>query len=32
MFEKSFIGPVENITIPINWEWKKRNKISDLFG
>ena len=32
MFEKSFIGPVENITLPIKWEWKKKNKISDLFS
>lgn len=32
MFERSFIGSVENVTDPIKWSWKKKNSIDDLFG
>lgn len=32
MFERSFIGSVENVTLPIKWSWKKSNSIDDLFG
>lgn len=30
-FERVFIGPVENVTLPIKWNWEKINTLDDLF-